>query len=106
MYAVLDAGGRQFRIEPGKHVVLEKLPKPEGEAVEFAELLLVVDDVGTTHVGHPFVDGARAVGKVVRQARAKKILVFKYKPKKNYRRRQGHRQYQTHVLIESIELSS
>ena len=106
MYAVVSTGGRQLRVEPGRAVTVEKLPVETGNVVLFDQVLMVVDDEGRTLVGQPFVEGARAVGKVVAQNRAKKILVFKYKPKANYRRRQGHRQYQTKVLIESIELSS
>lgn len=103
MYAVLETGGRQFRVEPGRPIVVEKLPGDPGSPVTFDRVLLVVDDQGRTHVGRPFVDGARAVGRVLSQERGKKILVFKYKAKKNYRRRRGHRQYLTRVLIEQID---
>jgi large subunit ribosomal protein L21 len=106
MYAVVETGGRQFRVEPGRPVVVEKLPAEPGSEIAFDRLLLVVDDEGKTVVGQPYVEGARALGKVLAQERAKKILVFKYKPKVNYRRRQGHRQSQTRILIESIQLSS
>jgi large subunit ribosomal protein L21 len=104
MYAVVETGGRQCNAQPGKQIVVEKLPVAAGTIIAFERLLLVVDDAGQAHVGQPYVPGARAVATVVSQERAKKILVFKYKPKKNYRRRQGHRQSQSRLLIDRIEL--
>lgn len=105
MYAVVETGGRQYNVQPGQQIVVEKLPVEAGTTIAFERILLVVDDAGEAHIGRPYVPGARAVATVVSQERGKKILVFKYKPKKNYRRRQGHRQYLSRVLIDRIELT-
>jgi large subunit ribosomal protein L21 len=102
VYAVIETGGRQFRVEPGQVIDVEKLPQAEGETVEFDRLLLVKDGEQTL-VGTPYVEGARATGTVLKQYRGKKILVFKYKPKANYRRRQGHRQWLTRVRVDRID---
>jgi len=104
VYAIIETGGKQYRVAPGDVLVVEKLPGDAGTELTFDRLLMVVGDEGQPVVGTPYVEGARAVGQVVSQGRGKKILVFKYKPKSNYRRRQGHRQYQTRVRIERIEL--
>lgn len=107
MYAVIETGGRQYRVEPGQVLLIEKLPVEEGSEVEFDRLLMVSGDTdGKCLVGTPYIEGAKAVGTVVRQERGPKILVFKYKPKSNYRRRQGHRQALTRVQVERIELPS
>lgn len=105
MYAVVETGGRQFRVEPGQQIVIEKLGVEAGSEVTFDHLLMVVDDGGQALWGRPYVDGAKALGTVVTQERGPKILVFKYKPKVNYRRRRGHRQDLTRVLINAIEVS-
>lgn len=102
MYAIIQTGGKQYRVAEGDVVYVEKLEAGEGEAVEFCEVLTVVKD-GQVTVGAPVVAGAKVVGKVEKQGKGKKILVFKYKAKANYRRRQGHRQPFTKVLIEKIE---
>lgn len=103
VYAVIETGGKQYRVIPGQELLIEKLPLDEGSEYTFDRLLLVVDDNGQPVVGSPYVSGATATGTIVRQERAKKIQVFKYKPKSNYRRHQGHRQYLTRVRIERIE---
>ena len=103
MYAVMETGGKQYRVEPGQVLVVEKLPGEPGQELAFDNLLMVVGDEGEPQIGTPYVSGAKVYGTVVSQERAKKILVFKYKAKSNYRRRQGHRQYQTRVRIERIE---
>jgi len=104
MYAVVETGGRQYQVQPGSEIVVEKLPVAAGTLIAFERLLLVVDDEGRPHIGQPYVAGARAVARVVAQERGPKLLVFKYKPKKNYRRRQGHRQWQSRVRIDRIEV--
>lgn len=104
MYAVIETGGKQYRVEPGEVLVVEKLGVEPGDELQFDNLLMVVGDDGTPVVGAPYVAGAKAYATVVRQERAKKILVFKYKAKSNYRRRRGHRQYQTRVRIDRIEV--
>lgn len=104
MYAVVETGGKQVKVEPGRAIVVEKLAGEPGGEIRFGQVLLMLDESGALHVGQPYVEGAEAVGHVVAQERAKKILVFKYKPKVNYRRRQGHRQNMTRVLIDRIEV--
>ena len=102
MYAVIKTGGKQYKVSEGDVITVEKLAANEGDAVVFDNVLTVVND-GDVKVGTPVVEGAKVTGKVEAQGKAKKILVFKYKAKSNYRRRQGHRQPFTKVVIEKIE---
>lgn len=102
MYAIIETGGKQYRVSEGDVVFIEKVEVAEGEAVEFDRVLTVVTDSNVV-VGKPVVTGAKVTGKVVSHGKGKKILVFKYKAKSNYRRRQGHRQPFTKVMIEKIE---
>lgn len=102
MYAIIQTGGKQYRVAEGDVLHIEKLEIAEGEAVEFDHVLTVVKD-GEVTIGKPLVTGAKVVGKVLEHGKGKKILVFKYKAKSNYRRRQGHRQPFTKVIIEKIE---
>lgn len=102
MYAIIQTGGKQYRVQEGDEIFVEKLETGVGEVVEFNEVLTVIKD-GAVVVGKPVVEGAKVTGKVEAQGKGKKILVFKYKAKSNYRRRQGHRQPFTKVLIEKIE---
>ena len=101
MYAVIDACGRQYKVAEGDLVFVEKLEANEGEKVTFDQVLLVSDD-GKVKVGTPTVKGAKVEATVVKQGKAKKIVVFKYKAKKNERKKQGHRQPYTQVKIEKI----
>ena len=91
MYAIIKTGGKQYRVAEGDVVMVEKLAANEGEAVTFDQVLTVVKDDEVV-VGKPLVEGAKVTAKVEAQGKDKKILVFKYKAKSNYRRRQGHRQ--------------
>ena len=100
-FAVIQTGGKQHRVEPGQTIEVEKLPAEEGETVELTEVLLVSDDNGLRQ-GRPLVEGAKVVGRVVKQTRGKKIIVFKYKPKVRYRKKTGHRQSLTRIAIEEI----
>ncbi|HBT80127.1 MAG: 50S ribosomal protein L21 [Selenomonas sp.] len=102
MYAIIKTGGKQYKVSEGDVITVEKLAANEGDAVVFDNVLTVVND-GDVKVGTPVVEGAKVTGKVEAQGKAKKILVFKYKAKSNYRRRQGHRQPFTKVVIEKIE---
>lgn len=102
MYAIIETGGKQYRVSEGEVVFIEKVEVSEGEAVQFDRVLTVVTD-GEVVIGKPLVIGATVTGKVVSHGKGKKIFVFKYKAKSNYRRRQGHRQPFTKVLIEKIE---
>jgi large subunit ribosomal protein L21 len=102
MYAVVRTGGKQVRVMPGTAVRVEKLPGAVGERVEFGEVLLVGGE-GAARVGTPLVAGARVVGTITAQGRGPKITIFKQKRRKNYRRKQGHRQSYTEVRVESID---
>ena len=101
MYAVIDACGRQYKVAEGDLVFVEKLEANEGEKVTFDQVLLISDD-GKVKVGTPTIKGAKVEATVVKQGKAKKIVVFKYKAKKNERKKQGHRQPYTQVKIEKI----
>jgi large subunit ribosomal protein L21 len=100
-FAIVQSGGKQHRVEPGQVIEVEKLPLEEGQTVELTEVLLVANDDGVKQ-GKPLVDGARVVGRVLKQDRARKIVVFKYKPKVRYRKKTGHRQSITRIAIDEI----
>lgn len=101
MFAVIETGGKQYKVSPGSKVSVEKLPAEPGAVVEFDRVLLVGDE-GSSVVGRPTVDGAKVVGHVIEQGRGTKLTVFKYKSKSNYRRKTGHRQSLTRVRISDI----
>lgn len=102
MYAIIKTGGKQYKVAEGDVIMVEKLEANEGDEVVFDQVLTVVND-GDVKVGKPVVEGAKVTAKVTAQGKDKKILVFKYKAKSNYRKRQGHRQPFTKVVIEKIE---
>ncbi|HHY31933.1 MAG TPA: 50S ribosomal protein L21 [Firmicutes bacterium] len=102
MYAVVETGGKQYCVREGDTLRVEKLGQKPGETVEFDRILLVADDEGVVKIGTPVVPGAKVVAKVVSEGKSRKLLVFKYKAKKNYRRRYGHRQPFTEVCIQRI----
>ena len=102
MYAVIATGGKQYRVAEGDVIFVEKLEGELDEQVVFSDVLTVVED-GNVKFGTPYLEGAKVTAKVVKQGKDKKILVYKYKSKANYRRRQGHRQPYTKVSIEKIE---
>lgn len=102
MYAIIKTGGKQYKVAEGDVIMVEKLAAGEGEAVVFDQVLTVVNDADVK-IGTPVVEGAKVTGKVEAQGKDKKILVFKYKAKSSYRKRQGHRQPFTKVVIEKIE---
>jgi large subunit ribosomal protein L21 len=102
MYAIVRTGGRQYRAEPGQSIDVERLPYEEGESIELTDVLLVVPDNGAAQIGQPAVAGAVVKATVTRQGRERKIFVWKYTPKKRYRRRRGHRQYFTRLRIDSV----
>ena len=101
MYAIIKTGGKQYVVEEGKVISIEKLDVEEGAEVTFDEVLLVSGD--DVKIGQPNVVGAKVTGKVLEQGKERKIRIFKYKAKSNYRRRQGHRQPFTKVKFEKIE---
>ncbi|WJY28187.1 MULTISPECIES: 50S ribosomal protein L21 [Sporosarcina] len=102
MYAIIETGGKQIKVEQGQEIFIEKLVGDADEAITFDKVLFVGGD--DVKVGAPFVEGATVSAKIVKQGKGKKITVFKYKPKKNYSRKQGHRQPYTKVVIEGINL--
>ena len=101
MYAVIKTGGKQYRVQQGDVIFVEKINAQADEAVTFDEVLLVGND-GETKIGTPMVEGAKVEGKVLAQVKSKKIVVYKYKAKKNERKKQGHRQPYTKVEITAI----
>ena len=103
MYAIIEACGKQYKVAEGDVVFFEKLDAEEGKKVTFDKVILVSDDK-KVQVGNPYVKGIKVEGKVVSHGKGKKILVFKYKAKKNYRRTQGHRQPYTKVEITNIKV--
>lgn len=100
MYAIIETGGKQVKVEEGQVLYVEKLDVDEGESFTFDKVLFVGGD--NVKVGTPFVEGATVSAKVEKQGRQKKIVVFKYKAKKNYHKKQGHRQPYTKIIVEKI----
>lgn len=101
MYAIIETGGKQYKVQEGDVLFIERLDAEEGSVVTFDKVLAVSKE-GTFSVGNPVVEGASVSAKVLGHGKDKKIIVFKYKPKKNYRKKQGHRQPYTKVQIEKI----
>lgn len=101
MYAIIKTGGKQYKVSEGDTIKVEKLLQEEGDIVSFDEVLMV-EDAGDIKVGSPNLEGVTVGGTVLKQGKAKKIIVFKFKSKKNYRRKQGHRQPFTQVKIDKI----
>jgi large subunit ribosomal protein L21 len=102
-YAIIRTGGKQFRVQPGQTVRIPTLPAAAGEAVTFSDVMLGSDGTAI-HTGTPTLKGASVSGEVVKHGRAKKIIVFKFRRRKNYARKQGHRQGFTEVRINDITL--
>jgi large subunit ribosomal protein L21 len=100
-YAVLHSGGKQYVAREGETIEIDRLPLETGETVEFKEILLSVDG-SKVKIGKPFIQGAVVKGRVEAQIKGEKIIVFKYIPKERYRRKQGHRQRYTRILIDEI----
>ena len=105
MYAIIESCGKQYKVAEGDVVFFEKLDAEEGKKVTFDNVILVSDE-GKVQVGNPYVKGVKVEGKVILHGKGKKIIVFKMKPKKNYRRKQGHRQPYTKVEITSIKTAA
>ena len=101
MYAIVKTGGKQYKVAQGDVLFVEKLEANEGDVVTLDQVLAVAGENGLT-VGSPVVEGATVTAKVVAQGKAKKVIVYKYKAKKDYRRKQGHRQPYTKLVIEKI----
>ena len=103
MFAVIKTGGKQYLVSPGQKIKTEKINKKEGSEIVFNEVLLV-EKGKKIEIGTPLVKGAKVIGKVVRQGKAKKVIIFKYKAKKRYKVKKGHRQPFTEVEIMKITL--
>ena len=106
MYALIEACGKQYKVLEGETVFFEKLDTEEGKKVTFDKVILVSDENGKVQIGNPYVKDVKVEGKVISHGKAKKIIVFKMKPKKNERTKQGHRQPYTKVEITSIKTAS
>ena len=103
MYAVVETGGKQYKVSEGETIEVEKLPYEVGEAIRLDRVLLVTDDGGEVRIGQPTVEGAVVSATVMGHKRGRKIIVFKYRPKVRYRRKQGHRQTYTHLRVDEIQ---
>lgn len=103
MYAIVRTGGHQYKVAPGDTIEVEKLEGKPGSQVELGEVLMVSGDDGV-QVGTPMISGAKVIARVVSQGKGEKLIVFKYKPKKRYRRKTGHRQSLTRLSIKEISL--
>ena len=103
MQAVIATGGKQYLVKEGDIIRIEKINLEKGKNVKFDQVLMV-DKNGEYLIGRPLVEKAKVTGKILSQDKEKKIVVFKYKSKKNYRKKTGHRQPYTEILIEKIEL--
>lgn len=99
--AIIKTGGKQYRVQEGDEIKVEKLDYKEGEIVKFDRVLLVDED-DDTQIGRPFVEDATVKGEVLEQGKGEKIIVFKYRPKERYKKKKGHRQPYTKVKIEEI----
>lgn len=100
MYAIIETGGKQLKVEVGDTIFVEKLDVAEGEEVVFDKVLFVGDD--TNKIGAPYVEGATVTAKVEKHGKEKKVIIYKYNPKKHYHKKQGHRQPYTKLVVESI----
>ena len=103
MYAIIATGGKQYRVKEGDEIVIEKLEAAEGDAVVFDQVL-AAGEGADIQVGTPVIEGATVNAKVVENGKGKKVVIYKYKAKKDYRKKKGHRQPFTKVVIESISL--
>ena len=101
MYAIIRSGGRQYRVEAGRYLDVDKLPYEEGEQIEIDNVLLIYDGESTT-VGQPLVEGAKVKATVMKQWRDKKVIVYKYRQRTNYRRKKSHRHHYTRLMIDEI----
>lgn len=103
MFAIVEACGRQYQIEAGRFVDLDLTDAAEGDAFRFDKVLMIVDGAGST-LGSPYIEGAAVTGRVIAHRKGPKIIVYHMRPKKGTRKKQGHRQHLTRVVIDTIEL--
>lgn len=104
MLAIIKTGGKQYKVKQGDKIKIEKLNEEIGKEVTFGEVLLVTDEEKEVKIGKPHIKGAQVLGKVINHGRSKKVIVFKYKPKKRYHKKRGHRQHYTEVEITGISV--
>jgi large subunit ribosomal protein L21 len=102
MYAIIENGSHQFRVREGDHITIDRRPGDPNSEIVFEKVLLLAGDDGAPTIGTPTVAGARVVGRLLQTYRGKKIIIRKFKRRKNYRRKRGHRQWWTSVRITSI----
>lgn len=105
MYAIIETGGKQYRVQNGDVIYVEKLNSAEEETVSFDKVIAFAPDKGALKVGKPYVKSAIVTAKVLKNGKGKKITVFTYKPKKSSSRKMGHRQPYTKIQIESMEIA-
>lgn len=105
MYAIIRSGGKQYRAEVGATIDVDRLPNEIGETLQINDVLLVSDGE-EAHIGAPNVDGATVAATVIEQFRGKKIIVYKYRQRTNYRRKRGHRQHYTRLRIDDIRIQA
>ncbi|MCC7368591.1 MAG: 50S ribosomal protein L21 [Chloroflexi bacterium] len=102
MYAILETGGKQYKVQPDDVIEVERLDGEVGAQIELGRVLMVAADDAAPRFGSPAIDGAKIVGEVLEQAKGEKLIIFKYKPKVRYRRKTGHRQLVTRVRVGDI----
>jgi large subunit ribosomal protein L21 len=103
MYAIIETGGKQYRVEEGETIFIEKVKAADGEVVAFEKVLMISGDEGLT-IGKPYIENAKVEATILKTGKQKKVIIFKYKAKKDYRKKQGHRQPFTQVKIDKISL--
>ena len=103
MFAVIETGGKQIKATPGHNIDVEKLPQNEGDKISLSNVLMIVQDK-ESKFGNPYIKGASVKGHIIKQGKDDKVIVYKMRPKKGTRKKQGHRQWYSRVFIESIEL--
>ena len=102
MYAILETGGKQYKVQPGDVIEVERLDGEVGDQIELGRVLMLSADDDKATFGNPAIEGARVLGEVVEQGKGDKIIIFKYKPKVRYRRKTGHRQVVTRIRVGDI----
>jgi len=102
MYAILETGGKQYKVQPGDVIEVERLDGAVGDQIELGRVLMLAADDAAPQWGSPAIDGAKVVGEVVEQGKGEKLIIFKYKPKVRYRRKTGHRQRVTRIKVGDI----
>ncbi|MBI4533335.1 MAG: 50S ribosomal protein L21 [Candidatus Melainabacteria bacterium] len=103
MYAIVEASGRQYQLEAGRFVDIDLVSEPVGQTLVFEQVLMIVNGQ-ESHLGQPYVDGAKVMGHVLSHGKERKIIVYKQRPKKGTRKKQGHREQYTRIFVDSIQL--